>query len=329
MMTKTNPSGSASTTGSLGPAPADPAVVALTERLHSRDANDHASFIKTLYGTESELFANPTPLECCDGANVVAPGGKTFAEVIQLGWRQFHNRTLSRQRVNESLEPSSFGRVSFGTAGGSRSVLGKLHTGQEGVPESIESWGGLVNHDLSAVLKDAFEGEYGSWLGPEQLRNWPLHDEQEHATMTWKTTFNLLSPDEPTDILEPGQSLPAPPPRYIWRGSYERVDNIGKAMHDAIDSALQGPQPIPGGNTWGKRTIYRLEPSYDTERGFENCLSKESEQFLDRVERSMDLCDLVLSAFNLGAYIGVPRPVRCSTAHAVFGRLTVSGRITT
>ena len=60
MMTKTNPSGSASTTGSLGPAPADPAVVALTERLHSRDANDHASFIKTLYGTESELFANPT-----------------------------------------------------------------------------------------------------------------------------------------------------------------------------------------------------------------------------------------------------------------------------
>lgn len=55
METKTDPSASASTTGSLGSDPTDPAVVALMDRLQSRDAKDHASFIMTLYGTDSEL----------------------------------------------------------------------------------------------------------------------------------------------------------------------------------------------------------------------------------------------------------------------------------
>jgi hypothetical protein len=55
METKTDPSASASTTGSLGSDQRDPAVVALMERLHSRDGKDHASFIMTLYGTDSEL----------------------------------------------------------------------------------------------------------------------------------------------------------------------------------------------------------------------------------------------------------------------------------
>lgn len=240
--------------------------------------------------------------------------------------QRFHNRTLSRKTVNDALESSCFGHggVSFGTEYAS-SLLGKLHTDQEGVPESIQSWGPMSKLDLMSVFKDAFENEYMAYLGPEELCNWPLLEEEKHAEMTWKTAFNLLSPHEPTDILEPGEFLPAPPPRYMWRGSYERVDNIGKAMHDAIDSALRGPELIPGGNTWGKRTIYRLEPSddTDTERAFENCLSKESQQFLDRVEKSTDLCDLVLSAFDIGACIRVPPPIRCSTVrvHAVSGRL--------
>ncbi|RSH92540.1 hypothetical protein EHS25_007984 [Saitozyma podzolica] len=278
MESKTHPSASASTTSSPESEQRDPAVVALMGRLHSRDTKDHASFIMRLYGTDT-------------------PGGKAFAKVIEPGWRTFSGRTLTRKNVNETLESSALG-ISLGRdyAG---ALLGKLHTDQENVPESIVSWGGSVHSNLSFLIKDELTNEYTAFLGPEELRVWPPHDENEHATMTWKTAFNLLSPDEPTDILEPGQSLPAPPPRYIWRGSYERVDNIGKAMHDAIDSALQGPQTIPGGNTWGTRTIYRLEPDYDTEREFEDHLSKESQQFLDRVKKSTDLCDLVLSAFNL------------------------------
>jgi hypothetical protein len=266
------------------------------------------------------------PFTYCHETDAVAPGGKAFAKVIEPGWRTFSGRTLTRKNVNETLEPSALG-ISLGRdyAG---ALLGKLHTDQENVPESIVSWGGSVHHNISFLIQDELTNEYTAFLGPKELRVWPPHDENEHATMTWKTAFNLLSPDEPTDILEPGQSLPAPPPRYIWRGSYERVDNIGKAMHDAIESALQGPQTIPGGNTWGTRTIYRLEPDYDTEREFEDHLSKESQQFLDRVKKSTDLCDLVLSAFNLGAYCTCTYvyPVPSGVTQAVFGRLYLAAK---
>jgi hypothetical protein len=108
MMTKTNPSASASTTGSLESDPRDPAVVAMMKRMDLRVARDHTSFIEILYGTDSEPFANPSPFECCHGADFADPGGHKFAEVLQTGWtRGYTVMSFSRKHVNEASELSA------------------------------------------------------------------------------------------------------------------------------------------------------------------------------------------------------------------------------